>query len=256
MYSLWSQEKPYHPIPPDEDGLVERINRSLLTLLRSFVDREEDWEKHLQLLLFIYRNTKHATTGLPPYEVLFGCNLSILRIPNLPDPVVPDPAEYSATLKRKLYVLRELVEANTVHSAERQQFFYNSSTPPQLKAGQQVLLNNPSKQKLSPRWIGPWNVLRMKGPTSVELKLGATNRTIHINRVPPLLLEEDEDHPAHPDWTPPLFDHEELPLHSSQPLLASGEAADLPVSEPPAESPYVTRSGRVVKPVQRYGMWS
>ena len=238
------------------DGLVERMNRSLLTLLRSFVDREEDWEKHLQLLLFIYRTTKHATTGLSPYEVLFGCNPSVLQIPNLPGPVVPDPAEYSAALKRKLYVLRELVEANTVHSAERQQFFYNSSTPPQLKAGQQVLLNNPLKWKLSPRWTGPWTVLRMKGPTSVELKLGATNRTIHINRVRPLLLEEDEDHPARPDWTPPLFDHEELPLQSSQPLSSSGEAADLPVSEAPAESPYVTRSGRVVKPVQRYGMWS
>ena len=96
----------------------------------------------------------------------------------------------------------------------------------------------------------------MKGPNSVELKLGATNRTIHIYRVRPLLLEEDEDHPARPDWTPPLFDHEELPLQSSQPLSESGEAADLPVSEAPAKSTYVTRSGRVVKPVQRYGMWS
>ena len=155
MYSLWSQEKPCHPIPPDGDGLVERMIRSLLTILRSFVDREEDWEKHLQLLLFIYRTTKHATTGLSPYEVLFGCNPSVLQIPNLPGPVVPDPAEYSAALKRKLYVLRELIEANTVHSAERQQFFYNSSTPPQLKTGQQVLLNNPSKWKLSPHWTEP-----------------------------------------------------------------------------------------------------
>ena len=53
-----SRTTPYHPMG---DGLVERMNRSLLTLLRSFVDREEDWEKHLQLLLFIYRTTKHAT---------------------------------------------------------------------------------------------------------------------------------------------------------------------------------------------------
>ena len=96
-------------------------------------------------------------SDLVTYEVLFGCNPSVLQIPNLPGPVVPDPAKYSAALKRKLYVLRELVEANTVHSAERQQFFYNSSTPspPQLKAGQQVQLNNPSKWKLSPCWTEP-----------------------------------------------------------------------------------------------------
>ena len=83
----------------------------------------------------------------------------------------------------------------------------------------------------------------MKGPTSVELKLGATNHTIHISRVRTLLLKEDEGHPARPDWTPLLFDHEELPLQSSQPLSVSGKAANLPVSEALAESPYATRTG-------------
>ena len=97
------------------DGLVERINRSLLTLLRSFVDKKEDWKKHLQLLLFIYRSTKHATTGLSPYEVLFGYNPLVLQMLNLPGPVVPDPAEYSAALEGKLCDLRELVDANIVH---------------------------------------------------------------------------------------------------------------------------------------------
>ena len=189
------------------DGLVNRMNRSLLSVLRTFVDREEDWEKHLQLFLFIYRTTKHTTTGLSPYEVLFGCKIIwSCRYPTCQVLWFPDPAEYSATLKRKLCVLRELLEANTVHSAEWQQFFYNSNTPSHLKAGQQVLLNNPSKSKLSPHWTGLWTVLRMKGSTSVELKLGATNRTVHFNRVCPLLLEEDKDHPTHSDWTPSLCD--------------------------------------------------
>ena len=96
----------------------------------------------------------------------------------------------------------------------------------------------------------------MKGPTSVELNMGATNRFFHVNHVRPLLLEEDEDHPAQPNWTPPLFHHEELPLQLSQPSSTSDEATDPPVTEPPAKSSYVTRSGRVVKPVQRYGTWS
>ena len=96
----------------------------------------------------------------------------------------------------------------------------------------------------------------MKGPTSVELKLGATNHAIYINHVCPLLLEEDEDHPANPDWAPHLFDHKELPLQSSQPLSMSEEAADLPVCKPPAESSDVTRGGRIVKPVQQCGIWS
>ena len=38
---------PYHPMG---DGLVERMNRSLLSLLRTYVERENLWEEHLQLL--------------------------------------------------------------------------------------------------------------------------------------------------------------------------------------------------------------
>ena len=176
------------------NGLVERMNRSLLTLLRAYVDRVEDWEAHLQLL-FAYRTTKHATTGLSPYEVLFGYVPTPLQIASMPGPVIPDPAEYSATLKRKLYSLRELVEANTAQSTECQQFHYKSSqTFPQLQPNQKVLLSNPIKGKLNPRWTGPWAVLRMKSPTTVQLKMGAASRTVHINRVRPLMLEEDRDH--------------------------------------------------------------
>ena len=35
---------PYHPMG---DGLVERMNRSVLNLLRGLVEKEEDWEEHL-----------------------------------------------------------------------------------------------------------------------------------------------------------------------------------------------------------------
>ena len=61
-------------------------------------------------------------------------------MPNLPGAVVTEPAGYPASLKRKLRDLRDVVEANIVHSTKNQCFFCNSSTAPQLKAYQQVLL--------------------------------------------------------------------------------------------------------------------
>ena len=54
------------------DGLVEHLNRSLLNILCALVKMESDWEEHVQLLLFVYRTTKHSTTKLSPYEILFG----------------------------------------------------------------------------------------------------------------------------------------------------------------------------------------
>ena len=66
-----SRTTPYHPMG---DGLVERMNRTLLNLLRTYTEGHGDWEEHLQLLLFAYRTTKHSSTELSPHEVLFGYN--------------------------------------------------------------------------------------------------------------------------------------------------------------------------------------
>ena len=101
------------------NGLVERINRSLLTLLRSYTEREGDWEEYLLLLLYVYRSTKHATTRLSPYEVLFGINPPSLHVPRLPKSAVPQPSEYSASRRIKTLELREMVEPNIIESAER-----------------------------------------------------------------------------------------------------------------------------------------
>ena len=149
-----SHTTPYHPMG---DGLVERMNRSLLTLIRTHVERDDQWEEHLQLLLFMYRTSKHTTTGLSPYEILFGSNPPSQWLPNLQDSVVIDQSDYVENLRKRLLYLKELVDANSVRSAEEQQRLYKSSkTCTKLFPGQQVLLSNEVAGKLDPRWTGPW----------------------------------------------------------------------------------------------------
>ena len=109
-----SRTTPYHPMG---DGLVERMNRSLLTLLRTYVEGENLWEEHLQLLLFIYRTTRHSSTGLSPYEILFGSNPPNSQIPLIQSSFHLDTSDYCESLKAKLAQLREIVDANMVQSA-------------------------------------------------------------------------------------------------------------------------------------------
>ena len=59
-----SHTTPYHPMG---DGLVERMNRFLLNLLRALVKLDSDLKEHVQLLFFVYRTTKHSTTKLSWY---------------------------------------------------------------------------------------------------------------------------------------------------------------------------------------------
>ena len=91
-----SHTTPYHPT---RDGLVERMNRSLLNLLCVFTQKSCDWEDHLQLLMFVYRTSKHTSTGLSPYEVIFGRNPPSIHVPELYTTAILDPWEYSSALR-------------------------------------------------------------------------------------------------------------------------------------------------------------
>ena len=243
-----SHTTPYHPMG---DGLVERMNRSLLSLLRTLTERQSDWEDHLQLLLFAYRTSQHSTTKLSPYEVLFGRNPPSLQLPSPPTSTSPDPGDYSCQLQRKLMDLWEIVEANMTESAERQKRNYpgqNLATP---TVGQRVLLDDPARGKLDPHWTGPWEVISVKGPLTLELQMGSAKRIVHINRVRPLLTGDVDKSSSCGRWSPPLFTHYE----SSVPSQNSETAQDIHDSGSSVERHHtVTRSGRVVRRPDYYGV--
>jgi len=56
---------PYHP---QSDGLVERFNHTLLTMLSIVAkDREQDWDLHLPLVMMAYRTSVQESTGATPF---------------------------------------------------------------------------------------------------------------------------------------------------------------------------------------------
>ena len=59
---------PYHP---QTDGLVERFNHTLKSMLTNAEGK--NWEELLPYLLFAYREVPQALTGFSPFELLYGC---------------------------------------------------------------------------------------------------------------------------------------------------------------------------------------
>ena len=65
----------YHP---QANGMVERCNRTLLAMLRTVVsEQQDDWDDQLPALLSAYRSTPHGSTGVSPYRMLYGVEMTM-----------------------------------------------------------------------------------------------------------------------------------------------------------------------------------
>ena len=97
--------------------MVERFNRSLLQLLRCYVDSEDDWERYLPLLLYAYRTTQHSSTGVSPFQLMFG---RPLQSASFQQSIAFDPGTYSSHLQDKLASLQDLVHTNLTANVHQQ----------------------------------------------------------------------------------------------------------------------------------------
>ena len=60
----------YHP---QMNGLVERQNRTLVSLLRVYCSRYmDDWDRHLPQVMGANNSTEHSTTGKSQHMMLTG----------------------------------------------------------------------------------------------------------------------------------------------------------------------------------------
>ena len=100
-----------------DDGLVERFNRSLLQMLQAYVQQHNDWEKYLPFILYAYRTAAHSSTGVSPFELMFG---RYAHKPPLYTNNAHDVTSYQDQLKVKPAHLYDFVEVNNVETSNHQ----------------------------------------------------------------------------------------------------------------------------------------
>lgn len=65
---------PYHP---QSDDMVERFNKTLVTMLSAYVnDHHSDWDEHLPYVMMACRTSLHETTGFTPNQLMLGREVS------------------------------------------------------------------------------------------------------------------------------------------------------------------------------------
>ena len=185
----------YHP---QTDGQVERFNRTLKALLMSFVnDRHNDWDLHLPIALFAYRNSRHTSTGVSPFLAVHGkeARMPLDFILNESSTHVMPVADYVDQVRQVIHKTHQKVTTNMEKAQQHQQKSYDqhyrtqSSIP--LSVGQKVWLYNPAvprggSRKFHRPWSGPYIILHWVGEVNYYIQPVSGHKrslVVHRNRL-------------------------------------------------------------------------
>ncbi|KAK3100745.1 hypothetical protein FSP39_024575 [Pinctada imbricata] len=182
---------PYHPA---SNGQVERFNRTLLQMIRCYVDKgQKHWDEKLPLLLAAYRSTPHPSTGFTPNKLMLGRevhlpkDLMFLDISSLRDPI--ELSSYVDRLQDGLSEAHEIAREHLQSMQTRQKKLYdlrsfgNKYTPGDLVYVSKLSRTKGKSPKLQSMWDGPFIVTKQHGPVLYEVRNNTKTTVVHYDRL-------------------------------------------------------------------------
>ncbi|KAK8934918.1 hypothetical protein KSP39_PZI014856 [Platanthera zijinensis] len=171
---------------PQTDGQTERTNRTMEDMLRMCaLDFGKRWEDYIFLVEFAYNNSYQASIGMAPFEALYGRKCRT-------------PLAWAEAGESKLSGKKEVEEATSLIRSirerlliaqDRQAKYYNAKhRNVEFAVGDWVYLKiKPFKgvsrirrlKKLSPRYLGPFEVVERVGEAAYRLALSADLGGLH-----------------------------------------------------------------------------
>ena len=160
--------------------------QNLEDMLRSCsIDYEGSWDRHIPLVEFVYNNSFQSSIGMSPYEALYGrkCRTPLCWT-ELSERKVIGPDLIQKTEEKVKMIRERLKVATDIHKSyadmKRKDIRYEIGEKVFLKVSPwKKVMRFGKKGKLSPRFIGPYEVIEKVGPVAYRLALPPELEKIH-----------------------------------------------------------------------------
>ncbi|VDI23711.1 Hypothetical predicted protein [Mytilus galloprovincialis] len=177
------------PFRPKSDGMVEKSNSTIETMLSAFVSKHQrDWDEYIYLLMLAYRSSEHESLGTSPCSMLFGREVNlpvdlVLGRPETEKSLLHLKTVYAYELSQKLEVIHKFARNKLKLSSDRMKRNYDVGTKMQtFDAGDPVWLHNPRRvkglcPKLQNNWEGPYIVVNKLNDVIYRIQKGPRDKT-------------------------------------------------------------------------------
>ncbi|KAA3670609.1 uncharacterized protein DEA37_0007655, partial [Paragonimus westermani] len=177
---------PYHP---QSNGLVERTNRAVMTILRAFIERHRSdrWDKILPQCLLACRAAFHSITEYTPSLLTLGHELrppTEVLTPLAPAECIGLPHNVKE-LGERLRVAHKIAAQHQSESQPHQKSCYDrTANGPVYRIWDRVWLYRPrptlgAAQTFHRLWLGPLVTVHVRSPT-VHVIRDTTNLTADV----------------------------------------------------------------------------
>ena len=167
---------------PQSNGEAEVTNRTILQGLKArLTQAKSSWADDLYNVLWAHRTTPRTPTGETPFKLTYGTEAVIPLNVELPSLQVEnfDPQQNEDQLRASLDFIEETRERASIRMAAYQHRvakYYNSRVKSKIfEQGDLVLRKAEASQpteigKLSPKWEGPYQVIKVIRPGAYQLQ--------------------------------------------------------------------------------------
>ncbi len=190
------------PYRPQSDGLVERMNRTLIDMIAMYInDHKKDWDDHLPYVTSAYRNSVHESTGFSPNMLMFGrevCTPLDIICDNPDDNESLCPVEYVEWVRNASREAHRVARKNQKSSTKRQKHYYDRKYKGRkFSTGDWVWRYYPpeAKKKFGMKWVGPYLVIKPITDTCYQIQKAPESPKINVH-VDHLKAFEGDDPPV------------------------------------------------------------